>query len=241
MPEQFNEGGLGSKRELPKPLTFEALLAARQHKASSGLPDVKPQDQALYTNFMIGGNQVPDTGYEFVNAAQEYAKEHPDLTKFDFGKQGRVDLGWKGHLNLAPENSEEVSTYLRAHGYRHKFLAGGEPEDGKVFTIYFGARSVVNQWAPRISKDLDHVLAKPTDTEEVEFARGLVGRFAVRSGEGIHKYTPYGTCGLPLLKAGFRDRSRGTSYQEYVAGLSDGEIAKIYRELEEDFGSYFTG
>ena len=224
-------------------LQFEHLKVAANWRESSELkpnPDKDKVEEYEALELAVLGKK-PKGGYQCRNHAKAYAEAEVENRKFEFIDEAE-NLGWKAHLNVALADVQDVATYLSENGYYHKFLVGGEPSDGKVFTIYFGSRKMANKWAKVIAKDLSSYLAKPIDKTEVEFAAGIVGRFACRQKDHPHteKYTPYGHIGLPLMKA----NAKGVSAEErsrYLQDPTEEELREVFNELHKDFGVFFNG
>ena len=91
-----------------------------QHPLSSGMPH-DPNLEASYTPYQAYLDA-------YIHAGDDTAEEK----KWDFEKD--PNIGWKLHLNVSPKHVVHVSQYLKAQGYNHKFLSGGDPENGKIFT-----------------------------------------------------------------------------------------------------------
>src|SRR5690606_10673176 len=106
-----------------------------------------------------------------------YSENNPDNVRFNFINKGDANVGWKFHLNCEPSSSENISKFLADNGYYYKYLSGGEPEDGKIFTVYIGSHELAEKLAKEISDGVLSELAKPVDHSEIEFAPGVVGRF----------------------------------------------------------------
>ncbi|MFH1652912.1 MAG: hypothetical protein ABIE74_02550 [Pseudomonadota bacterium] len=89
------------------------------------------------------------------------------------------NTGHKLHLNVTISHVMAVSEYLKQNAYYHKFLEGGTPVDGKIFTIYIGSFELAFSLAAQISIDLDGMLSKPhsEDKDEIEYAPNVCGRF----------------------------------------------------------------
>ncbi len=245
---EFSDSPNATKQKVSEAvaLNFPALLTARKHTLSADLPldtDLK-EKWSKFKGF--GKENLAADGYEGRTENTSKFDHIPELKKFDFGEKNEPNVGWKVHLNVSPKNALEVAKYLTNNGYYHKFLKGGEPGDGKIFTIYLGSRAMADKWAHQISQDLKEKLQKPLDTSEVELARGVVGRFAIRAGDMENKYTGYGTCGMPFIKqdalAFMRSNRTITNWGElYEKSLGDSDLEKIFLELKKDFGAYFTG
>ena len=176
-----------------------------------------------------------DVGSKEFAQHKNYPLWQPNKEKTDFRVAGDPNIGWKLHLNVRPEYVQEISQYLCKNGYRHKYLHGGEIEDGKIFTIYVGSFSLCRELAKCLSNDTLPYLCKPLTETEIEFAEGVVGRF---SGDFQHidsvlmRDGPYG---FPLL--------RGTIDVTKLSKLSSQEkidaAEKAYLYLKKRYGIYF--
>jgi hypothetical protein len=162
---------------------------------------------------------------EYLIFMDEYKSIFPaNLGNYDFFE---CDTGYKLHLNVLPENVRSVSEYLKSKGYSHKYLSGGSPEDGKIFTIYTGSKKLTTSLAKEISRELSGLICRPSTSSEVEFAPNIVGRFSVIS----DKYTRY-----PIGKV------RGMPIRKDLFGANHTQAFNLsFIELEKDFGVYFTG
>lgn len=93
-------------------------------------------------------------------------------------------VGWKFHLNVSPRNVHRAATFLKTMGANHKYLSGGEPDVGKVFTVYTGSKQMTEKAVKKISDNIGNILEEPEDLNlsgEALFAPRIVGRF---EGEG---------------------------------------------------------
>ena len=87
------------------------------------------------------------------------------------------DEGWKFHLNVAPEKVVKVATFLKDGNFKHKFLSGGEIEDGKIFTVYTGSKIMTEKAVVEIVDNVGNLLEEPRTDNEVKFSKRIVGRF----------------------------------------------------------------
>jgi hypothetical protein len=135
------------------------------------------------------------------------------------------DLGWKLHLNVSPENVDPVSEFLADNGFVYKYLHGGLPSVGKVFTVYCGSNYYANLCANLISVNVGQFLDYPAAVGEVEFAPGIVGRFV-----GSPYSYDISSCryGMSLIKN--PTLTYGTDIVE-----------KTYDSLVARYNSFFTG
>ena len=164
-----------------------------KHSLSASMPENKlpcktkeEQDVAYreYNNFLVDySNELRDS--------EKYSIENPNLAKTDFISEN-PSICWKVHLNATPENVKVISEYLQQNGYFHKYLSGGGPEDGKVFTVYIGSYKLTQKLAKEMSEGIGGYLSKPIDHQEIELSKGIVGRFC---GNTID-FQQYGSAGL---------------------------------------------
>ncbi len=256
-----------SNQETPKlsEIKNAELLTPEDHEKLNTLlkGSEYPNSQNLSENIFNGSND--DAKYEryleeyqtskYFDKIKQYNRDNPNNKKFDYddnkdknGKEYKADVGWKLHLNISPANVEEVSKYLINNGYNHKYLSGGEIENGKIFTIYIGSNKSAKNLAQEISDDLKNVLCKPIDERETEFAPGVSARFAVTA-----------TTAGPIAQYGFKGgmpntQEDGNKITEIILSnnsqdLKNEKIKKIsrnapknsYIKLKEIYGKYFTG
>src|SRR3989344_3172963 len=139
--------------------------------------------------------------YYFHKESETFAAENP-LEAKTANALFKGDTGWKVHLNVVPENVRHVSEYLKSNYYNHKYLQGGEPDDGKVFTVYFGSKGMMDKSSQKMSNDLEQQLSLPGAYDETEVARGAVARFTVADDEprGGNEFARYGAYGLSFLR-----------------------------------------
>lgn len=235
----------GPLREIAKwdqgmPISLDTLVTNTENRRLS---------EDLPANQFTLPNGVPTTPEHAKRANEAYVKElapyyhHDEPLKYaiDNPKDGKSstpfkrDTGWKVHLNVAPENVKAVSEYLKQNHYNHKFLSGGEPDDGKVFTVYFGPKSVMDRWVSTLANDLKDKLAAPGAYDEVEVARGVVGRFTVDDTEphGGDEFRQYGAYGLSFLKDA-KVPWKATRKERVE------DAKRTYARLKELYGSYFS-
>ncbi len=193
-------------------------------------------DEGLYSQKL--------TEYSYHEEALAYTQAFPKEAKFNFVVSDSI--GWKTHLNVAPKDVVAVSAYLKKNGYYHKYLYGGCGTEGKVFTVYFGAKSIMDRWSQRLSQDLAGLLCRPKIVDETEIATGITGRFvdepqarAKQSQEA--EFTKYGWYGMPLRVQYIRDKNQGRL--DLTSPTLNKKEAAIdaYKRLSELFGSYFHG
>jgi hypothetical protein len=173
----------------------------------------------------------------FPDELDEHTAGNAGEKKVEF-RDENANIGWKFHLNVAQKDVVAVSDYLKANGYCHKYLSGGEIGDGKVFTVYIGSYALAKKLAGQISTDLQNRLARPEPKSyEIEFAAGVVGRFSgPRS-----MFDQYGTCGFTLLNDDMKVIKRILSWgsgrelvREYEAVLLSGDFARASQLILDD-------
>lgn len=175
---------------------------------------------------------ITTDGYKILG--REIAQE-----KINFKDPNDPNIGWKIHLNVAPENVAAVADYLIEEGYFHKYLQGGEVEDGKIFTVYIGSQDLTASLAKEISQDIGSYLAKPLAHDEIEFAPGIVGRFVGPTNE-FRQYGYHGMSSLnndpDAIAVVFNplSPSEKESLQKNIATRS-------FDALKTKYGDYFTG
>jgi hypothetical protein len=152
------------------------------------------------------------------------------------------NIGWKLHLNVAPQNVVEVSKYLISNGFRHKYFHGGELDNGKVFTIYIGSRQLAEEQSQILSRDLGHLLARPVDHREIEFTSGVVGRFTSIDQGDFHQY---GFSGMVMPTEAFKGimaqiRKHWNNFRLSPRQRRDVEYRSFFA-LKQMYGTYFTG
>ncbi len=106
-----------------------------------------------------------------------------------------LNIGWKLHLNVLPEDVMVVSSFLKKLNVSHKYFRGGNTPDGKVFTVYIGSYEKTKEVSKLLSDNIRDLLCKPMDHAEIEFNAGVVGRFCGPKVE----YRQYGSIGLSYL------------------------------------------
>lgn len=263
VPVMSNTAHQSAEQLLGSVLSLESSELSAEWKINS-VDDLErryfyPQSRGLPANLHSDSDDYPFLGEaKQEKTEQEYFyKSDISYGKYDFSNK---DVGWKFHLNVLPEHAPLVSKYLKESNFYHKYLFGGEPNDGKIFTLYIGSKKLADQLAQELNRDIGQYLAYPKSLEEIEFSRGVVGRFcAIREknyGKGYDKYVQYGTCGTSCL------RTNLLRYNELICktrpalekqGLSKEEVksktlqeaismaAAATQHLIADFGEYFSG
>lgn len=226
-------------------ITADMLISQTDaHSLSESLRDNPHADLSGTTESLLVSNrsyQEAMDGYEHV--PWDFTQSNPELAKFNLLDQANANIGWKAHLNILPEYAQKVGTYLKENGYYHKYLTGGIGSEGKAFTIYFGAKSAMDKWAPVLSHDLEEALCKPLVKDEVEVAKGVVSRFtnvnvnkSNFAGEEFLQYGEYGVSArreFIVKKGGWRNIKTTEDKQELARDA--------FQHLSIMYGSYFHG
>ncbi|MBF0483895.1 MAG: hypothetical protein HQL25_04220 [Candidatus Omnitrophica bacterium] len=179
--------------------------------------------------------RYPNKEFHWSTEGFEYSPSREEM-KYDFNNgvvKKSVNVGWKVHLNVMPENVEFVSDYLLQNGHLFKFLHGGDA-NGETFTVYIGSFSFAKKWAKQISDDLRGRLAKPTRSDEVELAIGVVGRFSI---DRFFGFGQYGRGGISFLTEEKKKYlwEKGPERQVRVEAAWRASFAVLL----EKFGDYF--
>lgn len=156
---------------------------------------------------------------------KEYNKKNPLKIKSDFIDPGNSDIGWKIHLNTEPKFVETISKHLKQNGYVHKYLSGGEVEDGKIFTVYTGSQELTQKLAQEISNILQFYLSKPIDKTEIELSKGIIARFRGPK-YGSDSFHQYGTSGFSWLNE---------DMEKYINFTLYNKQDKDYEEKKSEF------
>ncbi|MBI2140469.1 hypothetical protein HYU14_06085 [Candidatus Woesearchaeota archaeon] len=265
VPAPFEIPPIPSEGLSPKPKEPEILIAERKkrrdpeivneveimrkkcdHPLSKGLPE-----NPIIID-IVNRKITLDKADELYTSEMKGYSLHPKSNKkTDIG----AATGWKFHLNVTPKNVKEVSGYLTSKEYYHKFLSGGEIEDGKIFTVYIGSRDKAEEEAQNLSKDLAQYLSMPVEHGEIEFAPGVVGRFdASNARMTFHQYGGFGLVwlleDLDNLKYLFYEPSEKktpppserTAEQKKLEDEFKGYMAyRSFIKLKEYYGDYFLG
>lgn len=136
--------------------------------------------------------------------------------------------GYKFHLNVKPENVRQVAATLKLGEYQHKYLSGGEVEDGKIFTVYTGSKQQTEQIVREVvDSEIAFLLEKPLvdGTGEVPYAPNIVGRFV---GNRERYLTKVPRLGITVLRTADKDSVQAS-------------FAKTNAALLADYGDYYGG
>jgi hypothetical protein len=243
-PKKTTTGSSGNKTTTFKLLTIDTIIESSfrektQHRKSYKLTKNPYNETKDYNDKKTRINEYKIQWSQI----EKYNTAHPNLKKSDLIDPKDPNIGWKIHLNVKPENAKEVARYLKQNGYVHKYLSGGEIENGKIFTIYIGSLNLVQKLSKTLSQDLEYLLTKPKDKGEIEFEAGIIGRFVVESGTEFHKY---GSVGFSLLKEDW-DKITNLRFQnlipeelkkERIKLIKNAEI-KAFLKLRKQYGDYF--
>lgn len=194
---------------------------------------LNPDAQMVFGMIKASKERASDIAQKKYNAVLPEYFHHasPKSDKKDF-RDHQTSNGHKFHLNVPVAEVRRVAEYLKAEDFEHKYLKGGEPIDGKIFTLYLGSHEAAYRLAQKLSADLGSALVRPAAVEEIEYAPRVVGRFAVRN----LKYTQYGAGlrGIPCLDV---MAEIGESTKEHLAKAFE----LTYGNLTGDFKDYFHG
>lgn len=136
--------------------------------------------------------------------------------------------GYKFHLNVKPENVRQVAAHLKLGNYYHKYLSGGEVENGKIFTVYTGSKQQTEQIVRDIAdSEIALLLDRPIADEsgEVLYAPNIVGRFVGNRNKYLTKVPRFG---ISILRSTNKD-SLDQSY------------SKTHEALLAEYGDYYGG
>lgn len=134
------------------------------------------------------------------------------------------NTGYKLHLNVAPSNVVKVSDFLKRNGYEHKYLTGGEIEDGKIFTVYTGSKKNTDRIVKEIHDGVGDLLEEPKAFGEVEYAPKIVGRFR----GNVQYFRQYGRDGITLLN-------------DLPQSSPQNTVERARQKAVQLYGKYFTG
>jgi len=190
--------------------------------------------------FPLSNTNVPpkNTHEEYLQFLEPYKQMlQSDKTEF---LDGHTSPGHKIHLNVAPENVQYVSQYLKHNQYAHKYLSGGEAEDGTIFTIYLGSLSKANQWCGILANELKQLLQRPLRNDEIEYAPNISGRF-VGNRKEFTQYPKAGTRGLSSLATLVKNDIWIKRTPEELLKHSMDVFNKSYDQLADQYATYFYG
>ena len=112
------------------------------------------------------------------------------------------NMGWKIHLNVAPSNVKNVSTFLLDNGYSHKYLKANV-DAGKIFTVYTGSKTLTEQLVKEIYKGVGGFLEDPKTTQDILVAPRIAARFVAGNShlfQGGPAYSGGSIRGIPIRK-----------------------------------------
>lgn len=147
----------------------------------------------------------------------------------DDSRTQHPEAAWKFHLNVAPENVRQVSEFLKRHNFHHKYLSGGEIQDGKIFTVYTGSKKSTEMSVRMITDLIGELLDEPKAPGEAAFSPKIVGRF-----EGNEKYFWRKRCrdGISIHRVRVVDPR---------AKITDEDVSYSRNILTQMYGDYFGG
>lgn len=172
----------------------------------------------------------------YVDVLDEYSAKEDSRFKF---WNNDPNVGFKCHLNAKPVQVIEISEFLKAGGYNHKFLSGGEVEDGKIFTVYLGGKSQAEDIVRQISNGVGGLLVEPKPSVlkyESLFAPNISGRFGSRIDEFDNKY--FAIDGVPIRKTMWRREMHDGKMKTIY---SPGALDDARNGLSQHYGDYFGG
>jgi hypothetical protein len=191
----------------------------------------------------------------YINELPQYDfKQGVDENNFELLIPGNFNIGHKLHLNVPIEHVRSAAGYLKDGGFFHKYLWGGELQDGKIFTIYTGSKKKTDLVAKQLSEEMQPWLRRPIDRQEVEYAPSITGRFCainvhVKEDPGTeatwHQYG-VGLRGIPILRQdatkfipgfGRQIKPGDPDYQTELLAAFD----RSYNKIADKFGPYFYG
>lgn len=216
------------------------------HPMSSSLLQNRCDDQAIYLQkrkeYKFDGSPI---------MLDDNVVYRLNPLRFDFNPYNNINVGWKIHLNVLPQNVLEISDFLIQNGFHHKYFVGGDLKYGKVFTVYFGSWSKMLEQTNFISSSIGHLLVKPKAEEEIEIDIGITARFTVlrnRSknilGRTVYSddvYSQYGNFGICMKNetAFLTGKNKGKtplkSKEEEIMYYEE-----IFNELVREFEEYFV-
>lgn len=188
---------------------------------------------------IISGKTERELFDRYIAALPQYEQTREyNPNKVDFGNFG-INVGYKFHLNVSIANIGRVSTFLKKEGFSHKYLSGGEIADGKIFTIYVGAKDKSDEMATILSQELGPHLSRPLEkNDEIEIAPNISGRFRAQ-GDDFIQYG-FGLKGIPMLREDAR-RLLYVSDPTDKKRLLDEAFKRAFIKLKDVYGQYFYG
>lgn len=152
-----------------------------------------------------------------------------------------LNTGWKLHLNVEPKDCPRVSQFLKSHNMVHKYLSGGDTDDGKVFTIYTGSAQATFAAAQEIHSKVPSDLRLPKAYGEIEWYPGVVGRFV--GARGLYsQYTvsgfswPHDSWGAFVSHRSYYD---GPDKENEIEELRNRLEPAAFVSLKNLYGDYF--
>ncbi len=194
-------------------------------------------NQALNENHYaaMSDKKLAQKGYTDASPEYTHIVNPPETTAF--WNPEEPYLGWKLHLNVRAEDVPFVKEFLLQNDFSHKYLSGGEIEDGKIFTIYCGSKKMADRNAQRIVAHCKDVLCAPLAFDEIVIAPGVCGRFV----GDLKDFTQYGhgVKGMGIL----HDRASGLVFSDASnrKSLLLQAFTMTYSALARSYGEYFYG
>lgn len=139
------------------------------------------------------------------------------------------NIGWKCHLNIAPEDVCQVSSVLKKLDLEHKYLFA-DVLDGKIFTVYLGSKRTVETVMPLLYENLKSYLLEPKAPGEILLAPRIVGRF---SGSKVLFATKISFRGITLLS---EDIPTISNQPQALAAWRRAD-----QKLRDQYGDYYGG
>jgi len=253
---RFEVGGL----KVNEPFDFEYSLdggQSWQHRNSDsplkGLKTWERASKVVTFDDLVDGAVVPEpkenidddsyrqySEYDYANEALKYAQEHPEGAKRLTGFNRNT--GWKVHFTPNVDFVPEISSYLKANGYDHKYLYGGEPSDGKAYTVYFGSRQMMEKWVTELEGEFEDKLLPALAENEEAVTPHFSARFTSvdKDETGTSLFHQYGVHGMSACHSTMNKRAR--ERLGYPTGAEADDVAlEAYNELSKRYGSYFHG
>lgn len=238
-PEQEQPKNARGRTELPWWVENQKTIEAVQQSTAHKLRLWQQQSEADAFPTSVKDLQPQRPVEDYLAVLPEYQSVILSTDKADF-LPGSGSIGHKVHLNSAPENVHAVSRYLKTNRYAHKYLSGGEPADGKIFTVYFGSMAKAKEWVGRLATDLQALLLRPLSKDEVEYAPNISGRFVGTPKEfaqypavGARGYTPI----QQLVENDFWTPRTPAELADHLKIVFE----RSYQRLSQLYGAFFHG
>jgi hypothetical protein len=181
--------------------------------------------------------------YDLYHAVMPDYMFHSKTFKWKFWNNN-LNIGYKFHLNVLPKDIRTVSDFLKEHDYEHKYLSGGEVEDGKIFTVYAGSKQQTELIIKEIADaSLINVLQPfPHDNGEAPFAPNILGRFC---GQKYSNREPlfhqYGMHGISFLNSAYYDVVGDPKNKWHNPEWLKQQFTKADKVARDLYGEYYGG